>query len=100
LIYGLLYPLKEWFFGFNVLRYITLRAAMASIFAFAISIILGPILVRWLKAWNLRHGISREGFSSIEERQKHKELVPTMGGILIIGSIFFSCLLWGDLSNR
>ncbi len=100
MLYGLLHPWKEFFFGFNVLRYITFRAAMASIFAFAISVVLGPVLVRWLKGWKLMHGIGREGFSEIRERQKHKELVPTMGGLLIIGSVLFSCLLWGDLTNR
>tara|TARA_B100000035_G_scaffold202461_1_gene173159 strand:- start:408 stop:1373 length:966 start_codon:yes stop_codon:yes gene_type:complete len=34
------------------------------------------------------------------ESHKVKDGTPTMGGLLIIGSVIFSSLLWGDFSNR
>ena len=48
MFYHFLYPLREFFFGFNVFRYITFRAAMASITAFVVSLILGPWVIRFL----------------------------------------------------
>jgi phospho-N-acetylmuramoyl-pentapeptide-transferase len=100
MLYEFLYPLREYFFGFNVVKYITFRAAMASISAFVISVSLGPWLIRFLRDWNIRHSVVRQGFEEISERHRHKEEIPTMGGLLIIGSILISCLLWGSLNNR
>jgi len=52
MLYYIFYPLRDWWFGFNVFRYITFRAAMASLTAFLISLIVGPVIIRWLKAMN------------------------------------------------
>ncbi len=100
MFYDLFYPLRELFFGFNVFKYITFRAAMASITAFLVCVIIGPRLITRLKQWNMRHSNERTGFQQISEQTKHKEKTPTMGGILIVGAVVISCLLWGDLGNR
>ena len=100
MLYHFLYPLRVLFFGFNVFRYITFRAAMASVTAFLVSLILGPWVIRFLHHLDLKQTIKREGFSKLYQAHQGKEKVPTMGGLLILGSLVISTLLWGNLSDR
>lgn len=99
-IYHLLYPLSDTLAGFNVLRYITFRAAMASLTAFFLSLILGPLLINQLKKFRASHSPDRIGFEAISRLNQEKSKTPTMGGVIIISAIVLSCLMWGDLSNR
>ncbi len=99
MLYELLYPLRDFFFGFNVFRYITFRAAMASITAFGACLLIGPFVIRFLANLNLRQTIEREGFSKLYAAHEGKQKVPTMGGLLIVGSLLVSTLLWADLRN-
>jgi len=73
---------------------------MAAIFAFLLTLLIGPPLIRALRRLNLRHGQDRAGFSAIAAKSPQKALVPTMGGVILIASILISSLVWGDLSNR
>ena len=100
MLYYLLYPLRDFFFGFNVFRYITFRAAMASVTAFIVCLLIGPWVIRFLHHVDLKQTINREGFSKLYQAHQGKEKVPTMGGLLILGSLVVSMLLWGDLMNR
>ena len=50
MLYYLLYPLHDVISFFNLFRYITFRAAMAALTAFLASLILGPYIIRLLKA--------------------------------------------------
>ncbi len=100
MLYHFLYPLRDFFFGFNVFKYITFRAALASITAFVVSLLIGPAVIRFLHRLDLKQTIEREGFSKLYAAHEGKEKVPTMGGILIIGALVISTLLWADLSNR
>lgn len=100
MLYHLLYPLRDFFFGFNVFRYITFRAALAAVTAFLISVAFGPRLIERLKALKMHHSIERAGFREISEKNRHKSETPTMGGLLIIAAVVGTCALWGDLANR
>jgi phospho-N-acetylmuramoyl-pentapeptide-transferase len=100
MFYHLLYPLREYFFGFNVFRYITFRAALASITAFVVSLVIGPLVVRFLHRLNWKQTIAREGFSPLYEAHEGKDQIPTMGGLLILSALFVSMLLWADWFNR
>ena len=100
MLYELLYPLREFFFGFNVVRYITFRAAMAGITAFVITLWIGPAVIRFLLKLNLKQTIKREGFDALYGEHAGKDQVPTMGGLMILGSVVLSTLLWADLHNR
>jgi phospho-N-acetylmuramoyl-pentapeptide-transferase len=81
---------------FNVFNYITLRAVLACLTALAISLILGPYVIRKLTAYKIGQAVRDDGPRS----HLTKAGTPTMGGALILVSIVLTTLLWGDLSNR
>ncbi len=96
MFYHLLYPLVEYHAIFNVFRYITFRAAYATVTALLISFILGPWLIRMLK----KHEVLENVRVDVPERHNEKRGTPTMGGILIIVSTVVPTLLWADLTVR
>ena len=95
MLYHLLYPLKEFFFAFNVFRYITFRSAYAMVTALLISFIFGPRVIKWLTALQIGRRIRKEA----PENHSKKEGTPTMGGVLIIAAIIVPTLLWANLGN-
>lgn len=95
MLYYLLVPLREYFIFFNVFRYITIRTALAGITALLISIILGPVLIKFLKKYQLGEEIRED----VPESHMGKRGTPSMGGILIIASTLIPTLLWGKLSE-
>jgi phospho-N-acetylmuramoyl-pentapeptide-transferase len=94
-LYWLLVPLREYFFFFNVFRYITVRTALAGLTALLFSLILGPWMIRLLKKRQIGQEIRTDG------PQSHyvKKGTPSMGGILIIAGTIVPTLLWGNFSN-
>ncbi len=99
MLYRLLYPLKDIITGFNVLRYITFRAAMAAVTAMVLGIVLGPYVIRRLYALKIGAPVRKEEFFALHAAHKKKDGVPTMGGILILFSIVVPTLLWVDIVN-
>jgi phospho-N-acetylmuramoyl-pentapeptide-transferase len=97
--YHLIYPLREFWFGFNVFRYITFRTAFAAISAFVICIILGPLVIKLLSFLEIGEKTFRKDAPSLHKFHGSKSGTPTMGGILIISSILVSTLLWARLDN-
>ncbi|HLV48340.1 MAG TPA: phospho-N-acetylmuramoyl-pentapeptide-transferase, partial [Aliidiomarina sp.] len=82
--------------GFNVLTYITMRVILSILTALIVSLWLGPRLIRGLQKLQMGQVIREDG------PQSHlaKKGTPTMGGLLILGSILLSVVLWTDLNNR
>ncbi len=104
MIYYVLYELlynhfkeKDWFLikALNVFQYVTFRTAYASITALLLSLIFGGKLIRALKRWNIGQQIREEG----PQAHMAKRGTPTMGGVLIVGSVVISTLLWAKLSS-
>ncbi len=93
--------LRYEFFPLNIFKYITFRAGMAAVTTFLICIVFGPWFIRKLKEWNLgdKQDMNSARGTVLNEELKTKQNIPAMGGILIIGSILVSVLLWSDLSN-
>jgi len=60
MFYHLLYPLNETIGAFNVFRYITLRASMATLTALLVSLVLGPRLIRKLEQFEIGQEIREE----------------------------------------
>ena len=78
------------FKGLNVIQYVTFRTALAAITALLISLLLGGKVIRKLADLKFGQEIREEGPASHQEKRG----TPTMGGVLIIGSVFLSTILW------
>ncbi|MFA5164691.1 MAG: phospho-N-acetylmuramoyl-pentapeptide-transferase [Candidatus Omnitrophota bacterium] len=101
MFYHLLYPLKDIFFGFNVFKYITFRAAGAAITSFLLCMLLGPFIIERLRELKIGQVVrNSDDAKGIYEMHKNKAGTPTMGGLLIVTAIVLSTLLWGDLTNK
>ncbi|MBF0494933.1 MAG: phospho-N-acetylmuramoyl-pentapeptide-transferase, partial [Candidatus Omnitrophica bacterium] len=99
MFYHFLYPLKVWWFGFNIFRYITFRASMAAVTAFIISLIVGPYIITYLQKLKLSQYVRHKFVDNLEEFFNSKEGTPTMGGLIIIVSVLLSCFLWCRFDN-
>ncbi len=95
MLYSLLFSLHEWISPLNVFRYITFRAAVSIMTAMLITFLFGPSVVERLRRLSVTQQIREDGPGT----HAAKSGTPTMGGILIIGSIILTMLLWGDLKN-
>jgi len=86
------YPLLK---AFNVFQYVTFRTAYAAVTALVISLAAGPLVIRKLRDFKFGQEIRSEGPAS----HQAKRGTPTMGGVLIIGAVLISTLLWANLRN-
>ena len=94
LIYGQLHahwPLPI----FNVFQYITFRTAGATVTALALSLVLGPAMIRRLRDFQIGQVIRQDG----PQTHRAKAGTPTMGGLLILASAIVPTLLWANLTN-
>lgn len=82
--------------GFNVVQYLTMRVILGILTALMLSLWLGPKVIRGLRHLQVGQTVRDDGPQS----HLSKSGTPTMGGLLILMSIFVSVLLWADLSNR
>lgn len=96
MLYWLLYPLKTDIPAMRIFGYVTFRAVMATLTAMLITFLLGPKFIRFLKKLKFGEEIYEDGPKS----HHTKAGTPTMGGLLLISSMSFSVLLWGNLSNK
>ncbi len=80
---------------FNVIQYISFRAAGAAITALLICFLIGPKIIRTLIVHHFGETIRKNG----PESHLIKEGTPTMGGIIILLAIILPTLLWAKLSN-
>jgi phospho-N-acetylmuramoyl-pentapeptide-transferase len=97
MLYWLLYQvLHEYIPAFRVFGYVTVRTALASLTALALSLTLGPWMIRKLQQLSFGQHIREDGPQS----HKKKAGTPTMGGLLIITSTAVPTLLWVDLRNQ
>ncbi len=95
MLYNFLYSLHEYYFPFNVFRYITFRTALAIITSMLLTLVIGPWIIRRLKKISMTQQIRDDG----PETHVKKYGTPTMGGIMIIISIMVSALMWSDVMN-
>lgn len=88
--------LTDFYSGFNVFHYLTLRAILGALTALIICFVVGPVMIRSLTRYQVGQNVRAEG------PQSHlaKAGTPTMGGALILISVAVSTLLWANLSNR
>ena len=81
---------------FNLFRYITFRAGGAFMTALLFGFIFGPPLINVLRR---KQGKGQPIRSDGPEGHFVKAGTPTMGGLLIVGALTVSTLLWARLDN-
>ena len=96
----MLLELARWLQGlddfFTLFEYLTLRGILAALTALALSLWLGPAVIRRLAQYKGGQPIRSDG----PQTHFSKAGTPTMGGALILLTVLASVLLWGDLRNK
>ncbi|MDY0049871.1 MAG: phospho-N-acetylmuramoyl-pentapeptide-transferase, partial [Halothiobacillaceae bacterium] len=87
--------LTQYYSGFGVFKYLTLRALLGVMTALLIALWVGPGMIRWLQRVKAGQPIRGDGPQS----HQAKAGTPTMGGALMLVAMSVAILLWGDLSN-
>src|SRR5947209_5687360 len=96
-----LHRLSEQVGALNVFYYVTFRSVAAAITAFAICLAFGNRVIRILTALKIGQPIrSAEVVHRLATLHGSKAGTPTMGGVLIIGAVFISSVLWARPDNR
>ncbi|MEX2365334.1 MAG: phospho-N-acetylmuramoyl-pentapeptide-transferase [Pseudohongiellaceae bacterium] len=87
--------LAQYYSGFLVFQYLTVRGILGILTALILSLVIGPYMIRRLNYHQIGQVIRDDG----PQTHLSKAGTPTMGGALILISIIISSLLWSDLSN-
>ncbi len=99
MLYYLALEFRDYFSVLNVFTYHTVRAGGAALTGFAVCLLIGPLVIRWLRMLKVGQFIRKEHVANLHELHKGKAGTPTMGGSLIIISTVLTLLLWGRLTN-
>ncbi|MGD9628326.1 MAG: phospho-N-acetylmuramoyl-pentapeptide-transferase [Pyrinomonadaceae bacterium] len=81
--------------GLNVFQYVTFRTAWSTITALLITLFFGKRVIKKLSEMKFGQEIREE----LSAEHQAKRGTPTMGGILIIGSVFLSTIIWARLDS-
>ncbi len=96
MLYYLLQPLARVATVFNLLNYITFRAAGAFVTALLVAFVVGPLVIGRLRAMSVNQ-VVREG-TPLTHAGKGR--TPTMGGVIILAATLIPVLLWGRFNSR
>ena len=80
----------------NLFRYPSIRVLIATVSSLLLSILLGPMFIRWLRLLKFGQEVRTDG----PETHLKKRGTPTMGGTLILFCTTIPTLLWVDLTNQ
>src|SRR5947207_13798693 len=96
-----LHLLSEQVRGFNVFSYVTFRAIAAAVTAFVLSLACGPYVIKKLIALKIGQPIrTADEVHRLAELHSGKKGIPTMGGVLVIGAVVVSSIVWARPDNR
>ncbi|MBL4697503.1 MAG: phospho-N-acetylmuramoyl-pentapeptide-transferase [Phycisphaerales bacterium] len=85
---------------FSIFDQVQFRALLAAGLSFAIVVLLGKRVIRFLISMKIGDGGETDA-ELLREHAATKANVPTMGGVLIVGAIFISTFLLADITiNR
>lgn len=98
MFYSLIYK----FFGadysfLNIFKYVTFRSICAFLISFLFVLFVGGRFIYFLKTYQKNGQPIRD--DGPQSHIENKKGTPTMGGLLIIASVAFGSLLFGDLTN-
>ena len=97
MLYHLLTPLSDGGDFFNLFNYITFRAGGALFTSLLLCFLFGRPVIEWLRRKQKKGQPIRD--DGPERHIVEKAGTPTMGGVLILGSLLISGLLWARLDN-
>ncbi len=80
----------------RIFKYLTFRSAGSAAFAFLLVVLFAPMVIRFLKDFAVAPQ-RLANYVSEEELCKIKGKTPAMGGVLIIGAVLVSTLMWARL---
>lgn len=84
--------------GFQIIRFLTVRASLGAITALLIALFVGKRIIRWLQrnqfGETVRHADDAGGLD-----HAHKAGTPTMGGTIMLLAVLGATLLWADIFN-
>jgi phospho-N-acetylmuramoyl-pentapeptide-transferase len=84
----------------NVFQYITFRSICAAVTAFLLCLMFGNRVIRKLISLKFGQPIrTKEEVHKLFELHGAKKGTPTMGGVLILGSVIVSSILWAKPTN-
>lgn len=95
MLYHFLYPLHDQLIGFGVFKFITFRAFFALFTSMAIYLVFGKTLIRYLQKRQCWQAIRDDG----PVAHLNKGTTPTMGGLLLLASVFVSTIFWARWDN-
>jgi phospho-N-acetylmuramoyl-pentapeptide-transferase len=75
------------------------RAGLAALTAFLVALALGPRLLAWLERRQFIENETNTDSEQLNQLNAGKRPTPTMGGLMIVGAVLASGLIFGDLSN-
>ncbi len=84
----------DYFGPLRLLRYMTLRTALAALTALFIGFAIGPMMIRKFKALKFGHGYIDDRTGALGATYFDKKNTPTMGGLIIFCAVFLASLLW------
>ena len=96
MFYHFILPLQDYVSFLRLFQYITFRSAYAALTSLLIVLLMGTVVIRWLQRLKFSEEIRTLGPSS----HVSKAGTPTMGGVLILGAVLVSILLWGNFNNH
>src|SRR5438045_9507990 len=96
-----LHRLSDQVGGLNFFFYVTFRAVASAVTAFALSLVFGNFIIRKLISLKIGQPIrSVEEVRRLAELHGGKQGTPTMGGVLVIGTVFLASVFWARPDNR
>ena len=96
MLYNILVPFAHKFHIANLFTYISFRSGLAILVSTALSLYIGPKLIRYLRGMQ-KNGQPIRGDGPASHFSKAG--TPTMGGLMILGSTTLTTLLLANLSN-
>ena len=97
MFYNFLYPLADQFSLFNLFQYVTVRCGGALGTSFLLTLLIGPFMIAKFRVWQSQSQTVRTDHP--EHSVSSKAGTPTMGGVMVMGTLLLSMLLWSNLFN-
>jgi phospho-N-acetylmuramoyl-pentapeptide-transferase len=94
MLYHIAAYLQQSISAFNVFHYISFRTIASLLTSLCITLLIGKWFIKKSNKY-----FTSQAREYTPERHQQKNNIPTMGGILIIGVVIFTCMLWCNLTK-